>query len=80
MVGAEGLEPSSLAAYAPEAYAYTNSATHPSFVRDTYNQFHHLGNIIPLCPSVALWGEGGPHAQRPHSVLDFNSTGKHNRF
>ncbi len=29
LVGAEGFEPSSLAAYAPEAYAYTNSATHP---------------------------------------------------
>ncbi len=27
LVPREGLEPSSLAAYAPEAYAYTNSAT-----------------------------------------------------
>ncbi len=31
MVGERGLEPPSLAAYAPQAYAYTNSATRPAF-------------------------------------------------
>ncbi len=34
MVGVEGLEPSQvLNLYAPEAYAYTNSATRPPFKR-----------------------------------------------
>ena len=79
-MGAEGLEPSSLAAYAPEAYAYTNSATHPSFARDTYTPISPPRQNNSAAPFRSLWGEGGPHAQRPHSVLDFNSAGKHNRF
>ena len=45
-MGAEGLEPSSLAAYAPEAYAYTNSATHPPFVRDKYTHLPHLSRSL----------------------------------
>ncbi len=33
MVGEEGLEPSRIAPYASETYAYTSSATRPSLVK-----------------------------------------------
>ena len=53
MVGVEGLEPSRVASYDFESYAYTNSATRPSFVFKMvmnifnaiyYHHFCHRGN------------------------------------
>ena len=37
MVGAKGLEPSRLAAYAPKAYVYTNFTTPPILCGNTTN-------------------------------------------